>query len=659
MAVDSFARTLIFSMESKQPGVKEVEGISPISSSTGSSGIATVIHEDSGVTAGTYNSVTVNDTGHVTNGTNPTTLSGYGITDALNSTNPTGIGSLSMNRLDGSTVGRNSVTEGYNCTASGASSHAEGESTKASNTYAHAEGVSTTASGDLGAHAEGYGTIASGNSSHVEGKYNIADTGNYAHIIGNGTSDTARSNAFTVDWSGNVVASGDVTSSGGSLNLAYSTLSDLQAFVGYTDTDIYGVEVDFKNKEFTRLAGAVGKTPGESFDSVKAFGGRKRCNVTDAGKIIAYYGDAGFSETGVLTSAITIGETTYAVGTAVQVMVEQPLFYYKSVPIEFESIEGQRGYAVKKIRYYVSENPHVGFKPHPQFVRGGKTISKIYKSAYEGSAYDVSAAAYLMNDEQVVSFTASSGDKLSSIAGAKPMSGLTQNATRAAFRTIAKNRGNGWGQQDFASVCGTQLLFLIEYASFDSQSVIGRGRVDITDDGASNMSTVTGATASFGNGSGMAAGTNGQVSVTYRGEENQWGNIWKWEDSLNVHHIANDLGHALFALPDFRTVNPADNTDTGYTDVGFQIAGASGYANKIGWSEVCDFAFLAVATTGAANQPMNDYFYVNPLPNWYVSILGGGWYDGSNAGAFCRDVANASSHRHRALGGRALYVPAA
>ena len=212
MAVDSFARTLIFSMESKQSGVKEVEGISPISSSTGSSGIATVIHEDSGVTAGTYNSVTVNATGHVTNGTNPTTLSGYGITDALNSTNPTGIGSLSMNRLDGSTVGRNSVTEGYNCTASGASSHAEGESTKASNTYAHAEGVSTTASGDLGAHAEGYGTIAKCNSSHVEGKYNIADTGNYAHIIGNGTNDTTRSNAFTVDWSGNVIASGTTTS---------------------------------------------------------------------------------------------------------------------------------------------------------------------------------------------------------------------------------------------------------------------------------------------------------------------------------------------------------------------------------------------------------------------------------------------------------------
>lgn len=39
-------------------------------------------HPNSGVTAGTYQSVTVNTQGHVTSGTNPTTLAGYGITDA-------------------------------------------------------------------------------------------------------------------------------------------------------------------------------------------------------------------------------------------------------------------------------------------------------------------------------------------------------------------------------------------------------------------------------------------------------------------------------------------------------------------------------------------------------------------------------------------------
>lgn len=42
----------------------------------------TITHSNSGVTAGTYKSVTVNATGHVTGGTNPSTLSGYGITDA-------------------------------------------------------------------------------------------------------------------------------------------------------------------------------------------------------------------------------------------------------------------------------------------------------------------------------------------------------------------------------------------------------------------------------------------------------------------------------------------------------------------------------------------------------------------------------------------------
>ncbi len=40
------------------------------------------VHPNSGVTAGTYKSVTVNAQGHVTNGTDPTTLAGYGITDA-------------------------------------------------------------------------------------------------------------------------------------------------------------------------------------------------------------------------------------------------------------------------------------------------------------------------------------------------------------------------------------------------------------------------------------------------------------------------------------------------------------------------------------------------------------------------------------------------
>ena len=111
--------------------------------------------------------------------------------------------------------------------ASGIGSHAEGFAAptyggviKATANGAHAEGGGTTASGYL-SHAEGRGTIANHLAQHSAGRYNIPDDstakyyqyGNYAFIIGNGTSDTARSNALTVDWSGNVQASGTVIAS--------------------------------------------------------------------------------------------------------------------------------------------------------------------------------------------------------------------------------------------------------------------------------------------------------------------------------------------------------------------------------------------------------------------------------------------------------------
>lgn len=117
-----------------------------------------------------------------------------------------------------------SHAEGGNTTANGSVSHAEGSCTVAEKAGAHAEGDHTNANGGVshaeggytnangyGSHAEGDHTIASANFSHVQGKYNIEDTNNkYAHIVGNGTSDTARSNAHTVDWNGNAWFAGDI-----------------------------------------------------------------------------------------------------------------------------------------------------------------------------------------------------------------------------------------------------------------------------------------------------------------------------------------------------------------------------------------------------------------------------------------------------------------
>ena len=104
--------------------------------------------------------------------------------------------------------GQTSHAEGNETEASSPNSHAEGNNTTASGNSSHAEGYSTTASGEY-SHAEGRTTIAQGNNQHVQGKYNIADTTS-AHIMGNGSGSSNRSNAHTLDWSGNAWFAGDV-----------------------------------------------------------------------------------------------------------------------------------------------------------------------------------------------------------------------------------------------------------------------------------------------------------------------------------------------------------------------------------------------------------------------------------------------------------------
>lgn len=106
--------------------------------------------------------------------------------------------------------GASSHAEGKNTKATGYRAHAEGTNTKSTNESTHSEGIDTEANGRA-SHSEGTGTVANGENQHTQGKYNVKDTENkYAHIIGNGTSDTARSNAHTVDWNGNAWFAGDV-----------------------------------------------------------------------------------------------------------------------------------------------------------------------------------------------------------------------------------------------------------------------------------------------------------------------------------------------------------------------------------------------------------------------------------------------------------------
>lgn len=136
-------------------------------------------------------------------------------------------------RNPSATVGGMSVAYGGNVEASGVASFAGGINTLAANRYDFAIGTACKATGwasfagGLGSKAQkprslaygyyceanAYDAIAFGNNIKNAVNHSLAcgywnKQGNYVFSVGNGTSNTARSNALIVDWSGNTTASG-------------------------------------------------------------------------------------------------------------------------------------------------------------------------------------------------------------------------------------------------------------------------------------------------------------------------------------------------------------------------------------------------------------------------------------------------------------------
>lgn len=434
-----------------------------------------------------------------------------------------------------------------------------------------------------------------------------------------------------------------------------SGVTDIRAYLGMIETeDVLGITMDYKNKTCTRIAGAKNLTAGADFDKFSMYGGRKKCNVSDGGTINAYYGDEGYTED----------------GSNGQVMVYQPKFYYLVCPLEYDRQETGYGYHLRKANYYVSETQRAGFKLHPAFYdKNGNEVDYILMSAYEGCIYDTSANAYLKNDEQVMD---ASKDKFSSIAGARPASGVSQNLTRPNIEQMAKNRGECWHSLGIKTASMEQLLMIVEMGMINLQTAIGQGVVNLPwttgSDTTSSYAGATGSTASLGNGTGRATETttyeggkatdytvDGKTSICYRGVENFWGNIWKFAYGINFYC---EVGKPFlgYVCKDF---NYAESKKTdNYENIGFALPSENGYVSAMGYSTKYDWLFLPSEVKGNSSLPVGDYYYQNNTWNGYrIALLGGAWNIGSGAGGFCWLLGSGVGYRVRDVGGRLVYVP--
>lgn len=285
---------------------------------------------------------------------------------------------------------------------------------------------------------------------------------------------------------------------------------------------------------------------------------------------------------------------------------------------------------------------------------------------FEASIYDTSASTYLKQDEQVADFDK---DLLCSIANVKPCSGLAQNLTSANVEKLAKNRGEGWHSTSIKDVSMEQLLMIIELGTMNTQNGINQGVVSIVDNSSYNCAVNTGSTSSLGNATGRATTSieykgedrteytgESQTSISFRGVENFWGNIWKLIEGLRFWGNTHMLGGQPYVCKDF---NYTENKHSdNYEGVGFTLPNSNGYIKAMGYSHNYDWLFIPSKVGGDSSKPFGDYLYSTPKLNDYrVALLGGRWFDGSRAGGFCWNCNDDVGTRHRAISGRLVYIP--
>lgn len=446
-----------------------------------------------------------------------------------------------------------------------------------------------------------------------------------------------------------------------------NTVIDLQVQLGTLGEGVMGVEVDLDNNSVKRMGDNQYWSAGEDYNKSPVYGNRRRCNVTDDGKVVAFYGDEAYTETGALT--VAVGDV--AVGTKVQCMVMQPKFYYKRIPVRLEKQVDDtyqvKGYHMTKWIDLISPTARDGFKLHPAFKKGNEELDYYFIGENDG-CLESADGAYDMNDNTVIIGSSPyTGNKFSSIAGAKPASGSSKadisknNAlTRDAIRKMCANRGADWIQEDVTIASAEQMLFVVEYATFNIQNcaTFGAGVTNLPWVDNINNSVPNPANTTLGNGSGKITvnythsnGTAYNVDVpVYRGVKNPFGNIWKFIDGfLRKHSASSDCNEAYWqdGSKDF------SDTIANYIATGFSCATKEGYIKAFGYSEDCDFMYMTSKVGGDSNRPVGDYYYVNMSNNnIYIALLGAAWNHGAKSGLFCWSLDHVASTRSCTVGGR-------
>lgn len=348
----------------------------------------------------------------------------------------------------------------------------------------------------------------------------------------------------------------------------------------------YGVEWDYSSPSpaLTRTGDSVGfvdpvpattltDVGSSPFDDIMPWAGMKMCNIID-GEVAYWQGDPQFSETDYDT------------------MVYIPEFWYKA----------EKHTDTRKWSWSISPSEKDGYAKHPG---SGRYISRYHSSGSSVGVFSKSDTFPLVS------------------------------TSRPNFRVYSHNKGNRWWMIDIATWSALQMLYLVEYANFDSQAKLGEGQ-------SSGSITSSGGTT----GAKYHTLRRSNDSNQYRWVENPYSNVRTWIDGVVSVNKAVYVG-----------LNNSSFSDNSSSLTKANLTVASGRSiSGFGYSSICPYAFIPDTASSEDNVYVTDRVY--SATETRALYVGGTFASSWVAGMFYFNLGvDASASTNANLGSRLIFIP--
>lgn len=369
----------------------------------------------------------------------------------------------------------------------------------------------------------------------------------------------------------------------------YATYADPTPSFDETDFSLgYGVEWDYTNSSptLTRIGLAsefsnpsiptsASGTGSSPFDNVLPWSGMKRYNIID-NEVVYSEDDEGFSMTNYDT------------------MVYIPPFYYAAYQDE----------ATSKWRWSISPTKKEGYALHPG---SGRYVGRFHTSGDSTAVYS------------------------------KGNQGALANTTASSFRSYSHKKGAKWWAIDVATWSAIQLLYLIEFADFNSQSKLGQGYL-------------------YGPADSISYGTFGYHTYNGGVMSNQYRWIWA------------PFGHRSLFLEGLMVQSNQVYVGTNNSEFTFYVSSlknaeitlrkTGGYATSLRYSTKFPWVFIPDdAEGGSKTTYTTDGVYTNSNSNVCVPIVGNTANSSEAKGLFYLDVCSNQATSRGDWGSRLIFIP--